>query len=371
MPVGTGAETFNALPTVPYIVDPATFFAMTEKQTYTAEVVTAPGSGSFVPWQIPQVGIVSKLLLVFQGTLTVTAAGGGQTQPVPGGNWPYGLLEQFILSANGQNNLWLANGLDLVALREARNPALTDHVDLFPGNVGGGGSALAAGSYTLYVSWEVPISMDDTWLIASLYAQSSSTNLAITLTQETPANLIAPGGTPALWTVSGNFSIVETFFEIPVDANGRLVLPDITKLHTFVGQDWPFSNTGEVAAKLIRSAGQMERLFLSARTAPGVRLSALPSTASASKIDAIRLQYGGTKSPLDYVPAAALLSINNQQYGAPLPYDRLCMDFIRENPSRDVVLYQGVTELEAVLTVDPAVTPTATSFIRTVQESLV
>ena len=69
------------------------------------------------------------------------------------------------------------------------------------------------------------------------------------------------------------------------------------------------------------------------------------------------------------VAAATLLAVNNQHYGATAPYDRLVFDFLRENPQRDVIYMQGVTELNVVPKVDAGVTVSAGE-VRVVQETL-
>ena len=56
-------------------------------------------------------------------------------------------------------------------------------------------------------------------------------------------------------------------------------------------------------------------------------------------------------------------------YGAPLPYDRLAVDNLKENPARDLFLLQGVTELVAVPRVGAGVTVAGGS-VRLVQETL-
>ena len=368
MPIGTGAETLTFLPEVPYVVDPNAFFAGTEKNSLQVNSWNAPGGGQSQPFDLPRSGVVSKIFIQFDGQLVVTAGG---TQPIPSFLWPYGLLNNFTLSANGSaTDLYTCNGLDLAALRFARFPAYVEHVDLFPGAVGGGGSAIAAGTYPIHLTWEVPIAIDDTTLVAALFAQSSSLTLRCLLTQETIANLIAPGGTAADWAITGTFTVQETQWEIPVDAKGNLVLPDITRLHQVIAFDTPFTNTGEVLAPLIRTAGQLERLFVRTFGATNAPLTGLPGTAAAATLDAIRLQYGGgIRKPLVY-PKSSLLAINNQHYGAPLPYDSYAFDFIRENPLRDAVYMQGVTELGVVPTINPAVAVGAGAVVHTVQEML-
>lgn len=361
MPIGAGAETLQSIPAQPYVTDPAMFFQLTRKNILTPKTIAAPGPGAFGTAQLLQAGIVSKLRVTFVGTLTVaTAALTSSNQ------WPYNLLKQFNLSANGQNDLFSCDGIDLHALRYIRYPAYAERVDQFPGTVGGGDS-IAVGTYDLSLSWEVPIAMDDTSLIGALYAQSSATNLTVRIGQAINADLFSAN--PANATLAGTFYIEETLFEVPYDAQGQLVIPDTSRLHGFNAVNLPFSNLGEVRTPLIRSAGQLARLFMSASSAANNRLSALPNAAATKKLDRLRIEYGGNQRPFDFNPAHTLLSLNGQHYGAPAPYDRLVLDLVKENPPRDVIFMQGVTELAAVPVVGSGVAVTA-GVVRVVQETL-
>jgi hypothetical protein len=362
MPTGTGAVTLQNIPASPFVVDPGAFFQMTEKNVTSPLNVAAPGQGaSSGARQILQTGIVSKLQITFVGTLTVATAAVTTSD-----RWPYGLLDNFKLSANGENDLFSCDGVDLHVLRFARYPAYVERVDIFPDVVGGGGS-VGVGTYNLSITWEVPIAMDDVSLVGSLFAQSSATNLTISMAQALNTGMFTAN--PANATIAGTFNVQETYFEIPFDNNGRMVLPDLTRLHGFNVVDTAYTNTGDLRTVLIRSAGQLARLFVSVRKSATARLSALPNAAAANKIDALRVEYGGNKRPLVFDPATTLLSLNNQWYGAPLPYDRLAIDFVKENPARDAVLLQGVTELAAVPKINPAVTVTA-GLVRVAQETL-
>lgn len=363
MPMGTGAPTLQNLPASNFVVDPANFMAMTSKQVYTTATQAAPGGGSFFTAQLPQVGVLSKLRVIFAGSMTVAVGGATAAD-----EWPHNLLSKFVLGVNGQNDLYSLSGVDLHALRFVRFPAFEDATDNYPGTAGGS-SAIAAGTYGLYLTWEVPICVDETTLVGSLYAQSAATQIAAEVTQGTAAQLFSVN--PGNVTIAGSFLIQTTHFEIPYNAEGALVIPDLSKLHGVSAVDYPLQQVGESRFALIRNAGQLHRLFLSQRSSLTNRLTALPSSANTRKIDRVRLEYGGNKVPMDYNPAAALLAENNQFYGAPAPYDRHVFDFVRENPLRDVVLLQGLTEFAIVPTVNSAVVITAgEAKTRVVQETL-
>jgi hypothetical protein len=362
MPMGVGAELVRNLPEVEFDTDPELFMQLTRKQVKQTRAKADPGAGGTINIDLPQAGIVSKAQVVWVGTLTIATAA-----VTTGDEWPYNLLKKFGLSISGVSDLWGCDGCDLQALRFVRYPSYDDDVDNFPGTVGGGNS-VAVGTYDIYLTWEVPIAVDDTTLVGSLYAQSSQSGLSLALTRSTNAELFSAN--PANATLAGNFYVLETVFDIPRNpASGNIVVPDLSRLHAFEAHDTPITANGEVESELIRSEGQLSRLLVSARSSATNRLSAMPSAASTKKIDRLRIEYGLGEKPLDFNPAAALLSLNNQHYGTLVPYDRMVIDQLRENPVRDAILLQGVTELRATLTVNSGVTVTAGK-IRTVQETL-
>lgn len=362
--LGTNAETLNLLPEVPYVVDPSAFFQMTAKTITTPRRFPAPGSGAAAnPVQLPQTGIVSKLQITFTGTLTVATAAVTSSD-----QWPYNLLKLFKLSINGQNDLFSCDGADLATLRDVRYPSYAEATDVFPGTVGGGDS-IAVGTYTLFLTWEVPIAMDDTSLVGALFAQSSSTAITVNVNQALNSELFTAN--PANATIAGTFLVTPTSFEVPYDDKGNLVLPDVTKLHMFLAQGYPVNAVGEQRVQLVRTSGALYRLFCSFRGSATNRLSAAANAAASRKLEALRFEYAaGARRPQVWDPAAQLLALNNQHYGGIPMYDRLVFDFVKENPPRDLVLLAGVTEFSVVPTIGASVAISGAT-ARVVQEILV
>lgn len=367
MPTGTGANVLSSLPDVPYVIDPATFAQLTEGNTQPLNVVPDPGPGLTASFFLPKSGVCSRLRLKFIGTLTVTTSG---TQPTPGVRWPYGILNHFQLSAGLGAEMWDVNGLDLAALKTVDKPKVGSTFDVFPGAVGGGGSALSAGTYPLYLSWDIPIAVDDKSLLASLFLQSSTATIQCNITRETPANLFT--GTTADATITGSFYPTLDVWEIPVSNKGELILPDVSHVHLVVGINEPFTGTGPQPAPVQRTAGVLQRLFFRGELSPtGAFLSALPSQAASGLIDQVQLNYGLTNTPKVYNPASLLANENNDAYGSVLPYDTYVLDTLKTNPSRDAILLQGVTNLQVIPYVDPAVTVPAGAYWRVVEEIFV
>lgn len=366
MPSGTGSKVLATLPDVPYVIDPASFAALTEAQDqFLAQTIADPGANGEASFSLPRAGVLSKLKVTFVGQVVISAAAAVN----PGPRWPYGLINRFQMGAGLGNNPWDTDGLSLRALYATDHPYVSVNPDEFPGTMGGDATQLAAGTYPLVLSWDVPVAVDEVTLIASLFLQSSSNYVNVTLTREAEANLF--GGTAADATISGNFYVQLTRWKIPVDSQGRLVLPDISRVHVFNKVPLPLLGTGEQPIPVQRTAGVLQRLFVRAELTPTSFLSALPGTADTALIDRIALNYGMTETPKDFNPASVLVGINAEDYGSPLPYDTLVFDTLKRNPARDAILLQGVTDLQTKLYVDSGVAVPAGAKVNLFEEILV
>ncbi|MCL2393259.1 MAG: hypothetical protein FWC87_01120 [Acidimicrobiaceae bacterium] len=369
MPTGTGAAVLSSLPEVPYVIDPATFASMTENNDQPLDPVPTPGPGNQTTFYLPRAGVGSLLKLKFVGNLQVLTAG-----PAPGQRWPYGFLSGFKLSAGLGADTWDCNGLDLDALKQTDLPFVFGNVvDQFPGAVGGDATdVLAVGNYPLYLSYEIPIAVDQTSLIGSLFLQSSSATVSVQLAQELTHNLQSPtGASDAAWVITGQWYPEITVWDIPVSQKGELILPEVNRIHMFVGIDQAITGTGRQPAAVQRTAGVLQRLFLRSELSPQVFLSALPSTAPSALIDQIQFNYGLVSTPRIWNPASTLAEMNQRDYGAPLPYDTYVIDTLKRNPSRDAILLQGVTNLQALMFVNPAVDVQPGAYTRVVEEILI
>ena len=366
MPSGTGSKVLATLPDVPYVIDPATFAALTEAQDqFLAQTIGDPGAKGEASFTLPRAGVLSKMRVTFVGQVVISASAAVN----PGPRWPYGLLQRFQMGAGLGNNPWDCDGLGLAALHATDHPYVSASADEFPGTVGGDSTQLAAGTYPLYLTWDVPVAVDEVTLIASLFLQSASNYVNCTITREAEAQLF--GGTPADATITGNFYVQLSRWKIPVDTQGRLVLPDISRVHVFNKIPVPLLGTGEQPIAVQRTAGVLQRLFLRAELTTTSFLSALPGTATTALIDRVALNYGMTETPKDFSPAGVLVTLNAEDYGAPLPYDTLVFDTLKRNPARDAILLQGVTDLQVKLYPDSGVTVPAGARVNLFEEILV
>jgi len=377
MPTGVGATTVANDPStqgLPFVADPAAFFASTERNVWTAAQFGAPGDGVTERRQLPATGILAKLKIVFVGTVDVTNGTAGTTTSTD--LWPYGLIDQLVISANAQNDIISCSGNDLMALRHVRHPGFLIANDTHDVYTGGLGAAHAVTDGDLILTWEVPVAIDPATLVGALYAQSRAMYLELRLRQAMTADLLVIGGTAIAPVIAGTFFVEVESFDIPLvgDAKSRnLVVPDLSRLHGYQAHLVPITAVGETRAPLIQTNGQLDRLIFQAWEATPYAdatdrvLSAEPD---AAELDAVRMEYGAAQRPLDYNPAGFLMGANIEHYGHALPQDYYAIDLLAENPPRDVILMTGVTDLNLVVTLNAAVVLAAGSAVHMVQETL-
>jgi hypothetical protein len=376
MPSGTGAVSLRNLPTTSYRIDPQEFFSLTEKNVFSPGNFDLPQYAQQTTRQLLQVGVVAKLQLLIKGQAQVTASVGNTVTPTY--RWPYGLIGNVQVSGNGVNNFVNCTGYDLHARKLIQYRALQDNYTS-TGGLNSGTTYAANNNYTFQIALEIPLAMDDSTLVGSLYAQSEATNLTVALTTETLANLfnVTGTGTVAITNAAGTantnptVSLLETFFEVPYDPKsaGTLVIPDLSVLHGIIANNNPLAGLSTVTTEMYRINGQMERLiFYTDNIATGAAPNpALTSTANYSRI---RLVYGGAQTPHDYNPPDQLRILNNEYYRVALPDGLFALDFVAENPARDQILLEGITNLRILTDYPASFVPGAGSKVHFVQETL-
>lgn len=364
MPSGTGAVNLRNLPNVKYEINPAKFFALTEKNVFPPLNFPLPAPANYSEQQLLQVGVVSTLRLIYKGTVTYATAGtaGSLSSTF---KWPYGVLSNFTLSGNGQNNFFNCSGYDLYLRQLVQYRAFVDGytVATLPSNT----ATTTTSSTNVQVQWEVPISMDMTTLIGSLYAQSEATNLSFVWTTESIANLFT-GANGSTITLAGSVYVEEIFFDVPYDPGnaGTLVIPDLRVLHGYIANNNPVAGLAEVTTNLYRVNGQLERLFFyyDNNNALISEVGAAPSWIQS------RLVYGGSTTPYNLNPQDHLVVINNQDYRDILPAGVAVLDFVKDNPARDQILLEGVSNLRLITDTGNGFTPNAACKFHFVQETL-
>ncbi len=348
MPLGTQATSVRNMPTEPFVVDDALWKATAKKNVQPVNT-EASNPGVAIPFTLPQAGIVSGLLVEFDGQIVVSTGAVTTTD-----RWPYGFLSVFTLAVNGQQDLHGAFGEDYRVLEDIAYPAYTESVDVFPGTIGGGNS-VATGTYPISLSWLIPVATEPVTLTGALYAQSPSTSIQGSLLQATLAQLFS---IPANVALTGTWTITETMFVPAYDSQGRIIVPSgIGFLHSVNSVDLPLTSVGATPNRipLVRGSGNLQRLLMAFRSTPTQRLSAFPNASAATSISALSLSYGATQTPYNWNPASVLERQNNLDYGFPPPFDYLLLDTLKQDPARDAIVFAGLTELAVFAQLNSAV----------------
>jgi len=83
----------------------------------------------------------------------------------------------------------------------------------------------------------------------------------------------------------------------------------------------------------------------------------------------LTLHYGSNKNPQEW-DLASLINRNVDHYGAQPPYNYVILDFLRENPVRDAVVLDGLTDLAVLVDIASGTSIPANTMIHIVQETL-
>jgi hypothetical protein len=233
-----------------YVVNPNLFYAATRRMRFPGVPGQSLALGSTDTAQLRQTGIISGLEVRVYGSVTFGGTIGTTTVSY---EWPYNIVQNLKLSANGQSNLVSCRGITLRALEMTTNPKLddsgldqefggatvntgtlaqpTDDWGTSSSNKMGPGSNIAAtGTYTVDLTFFVPVAADPTSLIGSVFAQSSATNLTLEVQWATEAQLLSAVGGGATVSWSLNWSVTTIAYSIP-NVNGSYVVPDLSLFH--------------------------------------------------------------------------------------------------------------------------------------------
>lgn len=368
-------------------VDPDSFFKFTRRLRYPMRGLTAiAGFGSTDSTQLRQTGVVSKLLVRVTGNLVW---GGTITGSSTSWLWPYDLVRAFRVSANGQSNLINVPGSACKVINVMTNPAYVDggvkHTigsttgvqigtmalaaedwgTSSTNQMGPNASVPAAGTYTVDVVYEIPISFDDKTLVGAIYAQTSATQLTLDIDWETQSNLFTVGASATL-AENLKFSVIGEVFSIP-QVGGRFVLPDLSAFHSLIAFQQQGLGQGDneiilpgtgVGRQLMRLVGQV---WTGSATAP--------LAVNATNFGQIAWRYGGNDTPEMLPSGADLRYINALDYGVDVGanWGYFAHDFATRWAFRDSVDEGATTDLRLVVNLVSA--PTS-GVAKVIQETL-
>lgn len=368
-------------------VNPAAFYAATRRLKFPMKSnADWSGIGTNDSVELRQTGIVAALEVRVKGTLTF---GGTIGTTTVSHEWPFNLVQEFRLSANGQSNLVAARGLTVRAHEFATNPKIVDNgrANLFGGssvedgllklgsddwgtgatdNLGPGSNVTTAEAKTFDITYVIPVAADPKALIGAVYAQSSATNLTLDIQWATQAQILEALGGAATIAYDVEYDVTGVVYTIP-NVGGQYVVPDLSQFH----QISEFRRGG-------LSAGENEILLPG--TGVGRKLlRVLWNVYSGSTEDPLALndtnystvawRYGGNDTPEVYASGGKLAAYNERVTGVVLGkrWGLGLWDFANEFALRDVVDEGYTSDLRIVLGL--VASPTS-GFAQVAQETL-
>lgn len=345
-------------------VNPDQFYFATRRLRFPMKSLTAiTGLGSTDSVQLRQTGIVAGLEIRIAGTIVW---GGTITGSSTTYEWPQNVVRAFRLSANGQSNLINIRGLSARCLELATNPRITDqglsktfnavaytygHMALSTDDWGTSSSNLmaingtvpATGTYTVDITYFLPVAADYVTLIGAVYAQSAATNLTLDIDWNTQAALVVVGGS-ATFAQALSYSVIGLAYSIP-NVGGRYVVPDLSQFHQLAearvgglaqGVNEPLLTGTGVGRRLMRVFFQVY-----SGSTPA------PLAMNATNFSTVAWAYGGNDVPESYANGQGLRAQNLRVTGSDIGalWGFGLWDFASQFALRDIVDESATSDL--------------------------
>lgn len=353
-------------------------FARATRQNFLPAAVHNYAAGQTTYTQLPKVGLLRRLFLLFAGTQTITLGGG---TAVLGQEAPFSLIQRLRIVANGNTTIFdtAGYGAMIQSLFSAfgfsgygSRPVIPDGATV-PGPASTGFSALnyaaavSAGANNWRFAIEVPFGISDDWRPPQglILAAAPDTTLSLEVTwgatlYSTVAARTVPvlvtGAAVAALTAATLTPIVE-FFTIPADPADY---PDLRRVHT-----WTEIGPQNIAANADQDivVGRGNTIM---RLVHIVHTNTLPDSANVTRRV---LRYNQNETPYATTLQADAV-IQRKRYIRDLPDGVYAWDLWNSGTPRDAINTLNLNELISTLTISGA-TIAGVSDIRTLVEQLI
>jgi hypothetical protein len=349
-------------------VDQRQFMARTRRHTGLEKQFSYTGQPTEVV-ELRKSDILSGITIKFSGQVVVAIGTGtvGTTS-----RWPLDILKAVRLSANGVSNLINCSGAKLKARDIMKRSDLTDRgVSQTVGGVartqgtlaqaaeswgvGSNTAALANGTYSIELEWFVPVAEDEIDLSGAVFLATSSSDIALALDLEVPANLFVLTGNGAA-TLTGNFQVHTTKFSIPIGGDGQIVVPDLSLFHSMIQSRYSVLQNGENEIRLVGQGAGKSLLRVFYQVWNGTPSAPLAMTTANFGSQAWR--YGNNETPDTYIDGQTMRADTERRYNSDIGglWGFGSFDFAYENTFRDVVDMGTTSDLRLITNVQAGVT---------------
>jgi len=362
-------------------VDPTQFFALTRRLNFLTKTGAYAGLGSTDTVQILQTGIISNLTVRFSGSLTVTPGTGTVATTA---RWPYDLPRALRFSANGQSNLINISGgkakarsilageyddrgvTNSVGGASVSQGTMALHGEMW--GVGQSASAIAANTYPVELTWQVPVAFDRVSLVGAIFAQTSATDLTLSIDWAPVSDLFVLTGNGAV-ALTGTLDVEAEVFTIPQASNGQIIVPDLSTFHALTQSSFRGLGNGD---NEIRFAGQgvgkqlMRTFWQVWNGSPSA-----PLPVNATNFGHLAWRFGGNDTPESYLDGRSMAynveRTANSDLASLQGYS--LFDFASTHAFRDSVDMGTATELRLLVNIANGV-PLVNPVVEYVQETL-
>lgn len=367
-------------------VNPQEFFRRTRRLTFQQKTFNFGGLGTTDNVPILQTGIIAGLTIRCSGTVTVALPTGTCASTA---RWPYDLIKNLRVSANGQSNLinvsgWKLKVRDMMARGDLNDRGVAQGIGgASPGTqrtqgtlslaneswgVGQNVSAIPAAAYNFDLEYYVPLAFDQLHLLGAIFAQTASTDLNLAIDWASTTDLFTLTGTATATVV--NAVVVEAqVFSIPQGPDGGIIVPDLSMFHSLIQSRWAVIANGDNEVRLAgQGVGrQLLRVFWQIwnGAAPQTQLAV-----NATNFGQIGWRYGGNDTPELWTDGQQMAYWNERLFTSAIGQFQgfACWDFASENAFRDSVDLGAATETRLLVNIPNAVGLTSPA-MEYVQES--
>ena len=365
-------------------VNPAAFAELTRRNNIPIYNTAFKGLGATDDIPIRKAGVLSELMIQAVGNVVVVLNAGTCATT---SRWPYDLIRGARFSANGMSQLINVSGLKLKVYEIAKKGDFNDRgvvqaiggaspgtarsqgtlaMDTEAWGLGSAVSAVAAATYNFDLEWIVPVAQDNVTLSGAIFAQTSSTDLVLSIDWALPGDIfVLTGAATAVMTCT--IKVVATTFSIPNDGRGGIFIPDLSAFHTLQQTRYNAASGINEITLVGQGAGrQLLRLFTQAWVSGAPATILLPTDAN---IGQYGFRYGTNDTPESFPSGSFAAKVQERKWSSDPSafWGFLSHDFINEFGYRDA--YDEGTASEMRMVIELLGNP-VTPVIEYVQETL-
>jgi hypothetical protein len=328
--------------------------------------------------RLPQVGLLARVICIFEGTNTITLGGGTAAL---GAEAPFSLIQRLRLVANGNTNLFDMSGYGamIAALKSAYGfagyggrPRILDSATV-PGPASttfsavNFGAGVSAGANTWRFGLEIPLKIADDWRepIGLILAAAPDTVLELhvtwgaTLYSTTAARTVpvtVTGAATAALTAAKLYPFVE-YFTVPAS---EADYPDLRRLHVW----------NEQGPQTVAANGNQDVVLQRGNTLKrALHIVWTNSAADATNITDLELRFNQSEVPYS-LKRLLLAYLQRERNVRDLPDGVYEHDLWNSSTFRDAINTLNLNEITSRIVTSGA-TIAGTSDIRTLTEQLI